>query len=54
MNTLSENRHMTYKGHTIQEMEDWEGLETLFYVDGSIITFSLREAKRVVNDMLNN
>lgn len=48
MNQLIETDCQTYLGHTIQEMEDWEGIETSYYVDGTEQFDTLYNAKRYI------
>lgn len=48
MNELIENSCQTYLGHTIQEMEDWQGIETLYYVDGTKMYDTLSGAKSYI------
>lgn len=45
MNTLIENSCKKFYGHLIQEMEDWQGLETLWLVDGIKWFDTLKQAK---------
>lgn len=51
MNSLIESSYQIYKGHMIQEMEDFQGLETLYYVDYSKMFFSIRAAKKYVRSI---
>lgn len=54
MSNLIETSCQTYKGHVIQQFEDWEGIEEYTYVDGRIPANNINDAKRVINGIYYN